>query len=209
MTVLDWYFDFVSPFAYLQWRRRGELPQGVELRPRPVLFAGLLAHWGTVGPAEVAPKRAFTYRYVQWRARREGIALRMPDAHPFNPLPALRLALALDSDAAAIDTIFTAVWGEGRRPDDPRVLATRGARLGVADVDTAIARPTVKQALRSNTETAIARGVFGVPTLAIGDTLFWGEDATGMASDWLADPEAFEDAEMRRVSNLPVGVERR
>jgi len=62
--------------------------------------------------------------------------------------------------------------------------------------------------LRKNTDDAIARGVFGVPTLAIGDELFWGVDATAMAADYIAQGCKFTDAEMARVASLPTGVER-
>jgi hypothetical protein len=71
-----------------------------------------------------------------------------------------------------------------------------------------IASQEVKDALRRNTDEAIARGVFGVPTLAIGEELFWGADATGMAADYVAAGCRYADPEMARVANLPAGAER-
>ena len=88
----DWYFDFISPFAYLQWMVLRRDHADLDINPKPLLFAGLLKHWGQLGPAELPGKRVHTYRLVLWQARQMGIALRFPPAHPFNPLPALRLA---------------------------------------------------------------------------------------------------------------------
>lgn len=209
MTTADWYFDFISPFAYLQWTQRERFASVIELRPIPLLFAGVLGHWGHKGPAEIAPKRRFTYRQVVWLAHRLDVPLRLPPAHPFNPLRALRLCIALDNDPAVIDAIFRAIWAEGgdlNRDDDWGALT---AALGVTDADARIQTDAVKQALRDNTEQAIARGVFGVPTLAIGEELFWGLDAGDMALDYAADPERFRhDPELQRIDRLPEGVRR-
>lgn len=209
MTTADWYFDFISPFAYLQWTQRARFAGAIELRPTPLLFAGILGHWNHKGPAEIGPKRRFTYRQVVWLAHRLAVPLRFPPAHPFNPLRALRLCIALDNDPAAIDAIFRAIWAEGgdlNRDDDWRALTSS---LGVTDADALIAADTVKQALRDNTEQAIARGVFGVPTLAIGEELFWGLDAGDMALDYAADPARFDrDPELQRIDKLPEGVRR-
>ena len=204
----DWYFDVISPFAYLQWMRlRRDHPE-LTLRPRPLLFGALLQHHGQLGPAEIPGKRAFTYRFVSWEARRLGIALRFPPAHPFNPLAALRLILAADDAIAATDAVFAHIWRDGRAADSAAALKDVATALGIADIDAAIARDEVKTALRMNTEQAIARGVFGVPTLWIGDAQFWGNDATGMALDYLADPAAFA-GDFDAVAALPVGISRK
>jgi len=203
----DWYFDFISPYAYLQLHALDRLP-GPAPRLRPVLFAGLLGHWGQLGPAEIPAKRRFTYRYVLWRARERGIALRFPPAHPFNPLGALRLAIALEARREVVGALFAAIWRDGRDPHDFDALC-EAAGVDRQQAREQVADPAVKAALRESTEAAAARGVFGVPTLALGDELFWGDDATAMAAAWLRERERFEDEEMRRVSNLPAAVERR
>ena len=161
--IVDWYFDFVSPFAYLQSEELGSLPPRVAVRYRPVLFAGLLGANGQKGPAEIPAKRAFTYRFCLWRAKSLGIPLRFPPEHPFNPLPLLRLAIACDSTADAVHRIFRFVWRDGRLPDLPIEWAELAGSLGVPDADARIATAEVKDELRRNTDEAIARGVFGVP----------------------------------------------
>ena len=87
MNIATWYFDFVSPFAYLQNLRLEEFSSHIKIDRKPLLFAGLLKHWASKGPAELPPKRLFTYRHVQWMADRLDIPLRFPDRHPFNPIP--------------------------------------------------------------------------------------------------------------------------
>jgi 2-hydroxychromene-2-carboxylate isomerase len=207
--IIDWYFDFISPYSYFQSERLPAFPAGVTLRPRPILFAGLLDHWGQKGPAEIPGKRTFTYRNVQWIARRDGIPFRFPPAHPFNPIRALRLAVALDS-MQAIHAIFRHVWGEGRpiEPEEDWAALAGAVGLSPEEATSRVNDPAVKARLKANGEEAIAAGVFGVPTLLIDGIPFWGYDGTGMALDYLRDPAAFMSDEMRRVSDLPIGVRR-
>lgn len=132
-----WYFDFISPFAYLQWQRVRELAQQHEIEFRPILFAGLLQHHGHKGPAEIPGKREFTYRFVQWQADRIGVVLNFPPAHPFNPLAALRLCVAADCSVTAIDAIYAHLWRDGRAGDSADALRVVAGALGIADIDAA------------------------------------------------------------------------
>ena len=204
----DWYFDFISPYAYLQLMQFKRLPDSLDIRYRPVLFAGLLKRWGQKGPAEIPGKRLQTYRECQWRADRAGIPFSFPDIHPFNPLRALRLCIALGNEPAIIGAIFEFIYAEGRdiqSEDDWKALALR---LDVDDTDALVSRAEVKDALRENTEAAVRRGVYGVPTFAVGDELFWGADKIDMLLDYLADPTIFSRGEMARINAMPMGVER-
>src|SRR6516225_6529578 len=124
-----WVFDVISPFAYLALPRLRELPTNIELKVVPVLLAALLDHFGQRGPAEIASKRRFTYRFALWRARRLGLPMRLPPAHPFNPLAALRLIIAAGSDQHAAATVLNAVFRDGRDVNDPAVIAALGAEL--------------------------------------------------------------------------------
>ncbi|MCU0805911.1 MAG: 2-hydroxychromene-2-carboxylate isomerase [Burkholderiales bacterium] len=207
MAALTWYFDFVSPFSYIQFAAYPDLVRRADVTLKPVLFAGLLAHWGHKGPAELPTKRRHTYRHCVWDAARRGVPFRFPPAHPFNPLHALRLAIARGADYDTVREIFEFVWREGRSPaDEWRALCER---LGVADADALTGDPSVKAALRANVDEAIAAGVFGVPTFVVDGELFWGVDATPMLLDYLADPGLFRSEAMRRVDALPVAAERK
>jgi 2-hydroxychromene-2-carboxylate isomerase len=208
VQTYDWYFDVISPFAYLQWKTRERLTGHARLRPVPIVLGALLAHWEQKGPAEVPPKRYHTYRACQWRAAQLGVKFRFPPAHPFNSIAALRLIVSLGASEAATDAVFDAVFGDGRDVSDMAVLQEIGHVLGLADVPAAIAQPDVKLKLRANTDAAIARGLFGVPTTMVGDEPFWGEDTTEMLTAYLDDPAIFDTQEMRRFKALPIGVQR-
>jgi 2-hydroxychromene-2-carboxylate isomerase len=205
---LSWIFDVISPFAYLELKQLAQLPKDVHIEFVPILFAGLLNHHGQIGNAEIAPKRRFTYRFALWRARKMGVPMRFPPAHPFNPLMALRLILAAGNTHRAVERVFDAVFAEGRDVADPTVIADLAAELGIKDPAVALAAPDLKQKLRDNTNWAIELGAFGVPTLLIGNEAFWGHDAFDMALDYLRDPQAFADPEMQRFESLPYGAVR-
>jgi 2-hydroxychromene-2-carboxylate isomerase len=211
---IDWYFDFISPYSYLAFEALPAALAGIEpapaIRYRPVLFAGLLNHWGHKGPAEVPPKRRFTYEHVAWLADRHGIAMRAPRQHPFNPLPLLRAAIAAGCRRDAIERLFRLVWRDGALPDEP-AFAQVLADLGIAPA--ALDAPEVKSALRANGEAAIADGVFGVPTAvartARGVRVIWGFDALPMLADWLRGAPVFSGEQLRRAADLPMGEQRR
>ena len=207
--LLTWYFDVISPYAYLQTGDLLRLPPDTEIVAKPVLFAGLLNHWGQKGPAEIPAKRLHTYRQCAWMAAERGLIFRMPPAHPFNPLNALRLLCALGPtvEQARIATRF--VFGEGQDPSSPEGLAALGRALAVDNPAALVAEDAPKTRLRANTDEAIAKTVWGVPTFEAGGELFWGADSFPMLLDFLADPHLFESEEMRRHSELPMGAVRK
>lgn len=202
-----WYFDFVSPFAYLQSGYVLSLMERENVELVPILFAGLLDRHGQRGPAEIPGKRAFTYQFAQWRAHRLGIPMRFPPAHPFNPLAALRLCVAAEASAASVRMMFELIWKEGRLPDVANLRPVASA-LGIPDLEQSIARPAVKERLHRNARDALAEQVFGVPTLTMNGRLFWGEDASMMFEDYRSDPALFDSQEMQRLESLPVGAHR-
>jgi 2-hydroxychromene-2-carboxylate isomerase len=204
-----WIFDVVSPFAYLGLKQLPQLPASVSVEFVPALLAGLLNHYGQIGNAEIESKRRFSYRFALWRALKMGIPMRMPPAHPFNPVAALRLIIAAGSSRAAVERVFDAVFLEGRDVADRGVIAELAAELGVDQPEVAVEAPAVKARLRDNTNWAIQRGVFGVPTFIVDNEIFWGHDAFEMTLDFLRDPTQFHNAEMEAIESLPIGAARR
>jgi len=207
MRRATWYFDFVSPFAYLCLHRLKELPAGLSIEYHPVLFAALLDHWGQKGPAEFAPKRRYTYRWCHWWASRLGVPFRFPAAHPFNPLPHLRLAIACGSRPEPVRQIFDAIWTTGADASDQGRFAALCAQLGVPAGT--VAAPEVKDVLRKNTEAAAQTGVFGVPTFEVDNELFWGADSIGFLQAFLEDASVVRNPEIRRLDHLPVAAGRK
>ena len=206
MRRVDWFFDFISPYSYLALADI-ERFSDVQVRYRPILFAALLNHWGHKGPAEMPTKRTWTYRWCTWWAEQRGVPFRFPSAHPFNSLPYLRLAIAADCRPDAVRLIFERLWTTAADASDPRAIEdlARSLRVDPAQLST----QQVKDALRAETEGAIAHGVFGVPTLVIDGEIFWGADALDFASAYLANPAILKGEEMQRVTTLPIGASRR
>ena len=210
MKTITCYFDFISPYAYLAFEALPRALMGVSQHVvyKPVLFAGMLKHHGQLGPAEIAGKREWTYRQVLWQARELGVRLDMPAAHPFNPLALLRLAVASSADGQAnryvCETIFRHVWQGGAPADDAARLQALVTQLNPMRASDA---PEVKAQLKANTEEAIARGVFGVPTFCVDDKLFWGLDALPMMRAYL-DGDQWFDSAWDSVASIQQGVTR-
>jgi len=207
MRTITWYFDFVSPYACLCLKRLHELPADVVIEYRPVLFAGLLQHFGQMGPAELPTKRLWTYRWCQWSAARLGVPFQFPATHPFNPLHHLRLAIAAGCTADAIERIFDSVWTTGADAADPQRFTALAAELGVDPAR--LGEAEVKDGLRRNTEDAAQAGIFGVPAFLADGELFWGVESVDLLKAWLADPALLARAEMKRLDALPVGAARK
>ena len=205
MKKAKWYFDFISPYAYLQNVRLKEFSQNLEIERKPLVFVGLLKHWGNKGPVEISSKRVFTYRQIQWITERRNIPFRFPERHPFNPVPLLRLCLAAGSTREAVDAIFNCVWAQGLAGDQPEnwKIFCEAVGLTEEEANLKISDPDIKTELRTNGEEALEAGVFGVPTMLVDGQLFWGSDSCEMLQDFLENPDLFENPQMKRLENLP------
>jgi 2-hydroxychromene-2-carboxylate isomerase len=182
-------FDIISPYAYLAFERLPSALEGVShhVEYRPLLFAGLLKHWGNTAPVDVPPKKAWLFRQCAWIAARDGVAFRPPTPHPFNPLALLRLLVASvpagqQPNRRVVELAMRHVWArDGGDPNDASALqALADAIAPVRDP----AGPEVKSELQARTAQAAAAGVFGVPTFRLDDgQLFWGQDGLEMLVD--------------------------
>jgi len=182
-------FDIVSPYAYLAFERLPSALQGLShhVEYRPLLFAGLLKHWGNTAPVDVPPKKAWLFRQCAWIAARDGVAFRPPTPHPFNPLALLRLLVASmpagqHPNRRVVELAMRHVWArDGGDPNDAAALrALADAIAPVRDP----AGPEVKAELQARTAQAAAADVFGVPSFRLDDgQLFWGQDGLEMLVD--------------------------
>ena len=212
MKQITFYLDFISPYAYLAFEELPRALQGLSysVTYKPLLFAALLKHHGQLGPAEIGPKRDWTYRQVLWLAHERGIALDMPAAHPFNPLGLLRLAVASQAQGLPnryiCETLFRHVWTGGEDAADSGRLAILAAQLAPErdPLD-----PAVKDQLKGHAEEAIAAGVFGVPSMVVDGRVFWGLDALPMLRQYLEGNPWFQDPQWNAVQQVTYGVPRR
>ncbi|MDB4957274.1 MAG: 2-hydroxychromene-2-carboxylate isomerase [Myxococcales bacterium] len=204
-TVLELWFDFSCPYAYLASRRAPAVARdaGVTLMWRPMLLGGVFRGIGagdgpnaTLGPA----KARHNYQDMHRWAELFGARFRLPAAHPMRTVRALRVLLALPDSRwdVAIEAIFAAYWQRAEDITRDDVIAAALAAAGVSDADIAAAlarADDMKDELRRRTEEAIALGIFGAPAWVIrraGDhVLIWGQDRIEWVSAVLAgwDPE--------------------
>ena len=212
MKHIDFWFDPVSPYAYLAFERLPEALAGLSysVAYRPIVFAALLKRWAHKGPAEIEPKRAWTFRQVHWLAHRQGTALATPARHPFNPIALSRLAWACapaqgTPSRYVCETILRHVWIGGADAEAPERLHALQAVLA----------PTlepgseeVKLRLRRASDDAVARGLFGVPAMGVDDKVFWGLDALPMLAAFLQGDDWFEQDHWRAAGEPPPGVVR-
>lgn len=213
MTTINFYLDFISPYAYLAFESLPKALKGssYEVRYKPVLFGALLQHHGQLGPAEFAPKRDWTYRQVLWLAKQLDVPLDMPAAHPFNPIVLLRMALAAAStndlpSRRVCEQVFCHVWQGAASATDPERLADLQARLPIVrDAQS----HEVKDQLKALTQEAIDASVFGVPTFEVDGKLFWGLDALPMLRGYLQKDVWFTGPAWDSVSHIEVGIERK
>ena len=211
MKTVTFYLDFISPYAWLAFHALPQALQGISHRVvhKPVLFGAMLKHHGQLGPAEIPAKRDWTYRQVLWLARQQGCELKLPAAHPFNPLGLLRLAVACDADGQPnryiCEQVFRHVWCSGEDAADLDRLQSLSACLQPARD---VASPEVKQDLQSNTHEAIECGLFGVPSFVVDDKVFWGQDALPMLRAYLLGDDWFDGPDWNAVQATQVGIRR-
>jgi 2-hydroxychromene-2-carboxylate isomerase len=211
LKKIVWYYDFISPYAYLASQTLDRFPSTVEIECRPILFAGILKQWDTRGPGEIAPMRKFTYRQIAWLAEKHAIPLNFPPIHPFNPLKLLRLNTALGARLEIADRLFRFVWAEGKSSDDPEAWEDLVTDLGltVDQAEKLISDPEVKTQLIADTESAIAKGIFGVPGFIVEEEVFWGFDSMPFITDYLEEPMLFTQATMRQADGVGEGIKRK
>jgi len=213
MTPIDFWFDPVSPYSYLAFERLPEAFVGISyaVAYRPIVFGALLKAHAHKGPAEIEPKRAWTFRQVHWLAHRAGIPIATPKRHPFNPLALSRLLWASAPDGAtpsrwACDTVLRHVWrSDGADAEDPARLAELRAAIAPRREPSS---DEVKERLRDATDEALARGVFGVPTIGVADKRFWGFDALDMVAALLRNDPWFAAPHWEREGAPRDGVQR-
>jgi 2-hydroxychromene-2-carboxylate isomerase len=214
MKHIHFYFDFISPYAWLAFQALPKALEGIGHRVHyhPVVFGAVLKHHGQLGPAEMPGKRDWTYRQVVWLAKQQGTDLQMPASHPFNSLALLRLAMAAGSgqellpNRYVVESIFKHVWCNGLEATDPVRLEALKAELLTEGQDPQSVE--VKQSLLLQTQSAIDQGLFGVPSMVVDGQVFWGQDALPMLRAYLLGDPWFESPAWCKAGDVPEGIRR-
>lgn len=198
------YYDIVSPFAYLYIKQRHRLEKHLQISPVPVLLGGLLRATDNKGPGEVAAKRPHTYQFCVWQAEKLGIPFRFPEHHPFITVAPQRLLVQEQADWPMVERAFEYIWMEGK---DPNLSWSEFcAYLGLPADTPKPDDQAVKAKLISNTEEAKANGAFGVPALIVNQRCFWGLDTIDWVLDYLARPGMFDESSYAYAGSIPNGL---
>lgn len=205
MKSLTFSFDFISPYAYLAAEGIEVLAKkcGYQVIWRPILLAVLLNENKQLGPAEIPNKRTYTFKHLSRLAYDLDLPLQLPPAHPFNPLLPLRLA-CLRPEGELIQHLFRACWKDGRAID------TQDALKSLVDEDTLRRAESdeAKQLLRDNTQQAIKEGVFGVPSMTVGEEVFWGLDSFPHLERYLQGEDPLCQDRLAEWESLPASARR-
>jgi len=179
MALVEFFYDFTSPYSYLAATRIEEVASraGGEVRYRPFLLGGVFKATGNRAPLETPAKMAYLGVDLRRWARRLGVPLVFPSTFPIPSVLALRCALAAGRRgqlARFTQAVFRAQWAEGREISSPEVLDRIAADLGLPPLTPEA--PAEKEELARNTAEAVERGAFGAPTFFVGKEMFVGND---------------------------------
>jgi len=191
---VDFHFDFGSPAAYLAWTQLPGLvaETGASVVMKPMLLGGVFQSTGNRPPISVPLKGSYLFKDMGRYAQRYGVPLVMNPHFPINTITLMRIdvGLGLRADARLDDyrgAVFRAIWAEQQNMGDPATVATVLAAAGFdpTDLVALAADPQVKEELKTLTQQAVDRGVFGAPTFFVGDEMFWGQDRLDFVRDAL------------------------
>lgn len=185
------YYDVISPYAYLFVKMRDRLEEKLSLKPVPIFFPGLLRAQNNVGPAEVPEKRIHTYNFCTWKAAQEGIPFKFPKRHPFSSVAAMRLLYAHQANWDMVEKAFNFIWQEGKEPE-----TDWHGFCGALGLSSDTPKPTdenIKTGLAKNTQIAGSSGVFGVPSVVIDGKVFWGCDTIEWINEFVENPNLFNE----------------
>jgi len=182
---VDFLFDYGSPAAYLAWTQLPQLAAGTgaQVVMKPILLGGVFQSTGNRAPITVPAKGSYLFKDLNRCAKAYGVPLVMNPHFPINTITLMRIdvALTLHGDPrldACRAAVFKAVWAEQKNMGDPATVAAVLAPAGFAADELAelACDPLVKETLKTWTQQAVDRGVFGAPTFFVGDEMFWGQD---------------------------------
>jgi len=182
---VDFYFDFGSPAAYLAWTQLPKIcaDNGATLNYKPMLLGGVFQATGNRAPMTVPLKGSYLFDDLGRFAGRYGVVFRQNPHFPVNTITLMRVASGLQMRAdprfdAYVKAMFEAMWVNAKNLGDAATVAEvlAAAGLDAAELLALAAEPAVKDRLRTDTEAAVARGIFGAPTMFVGNTMYWGQD---------------------------------
>ena len=193
--TIEFYFDFGSPAAYLAATQLPHIAAdtGATLAWKPMLLGGVFQATGNHSPADIKPKGPYLNNDLKRFAKRYGVPFVHNPHFPINTLLLMRGATGLQMQqperfASYADAVFQAIWVDGMNMNDPATVATvlQAAGFDAAELVALANAQATKDQLKAMTQEAVTRGVFGAPTMFVGDDMFWGQDRLDFVREALA-----------------------
>ncbi|QYY28245.1 2-hydroxychromene-2-carboxylate isomerase [Cupriavidus pinatubonensis] len=183
--TVEFYFDVGSPASYLAWTQLPALcaQAGAQLVYKPMLLGGVFQATGNASPAAVPAKGRYVSHDLARFARRYGVPLAQNPHFPIITLMLMRAATAVQLREPEqfdhfLSTVFQAIWVDSLNLNDMGLTAQTLARGGfdAGQIEAWVSDPEIKAALKATTDEALQRGVFGAPTMFVGQEMFFGQD---------------------------------
>ena len=199
MNTVDFYFDFGSPNSYLAHMAAKDVAKrtGATFNYVPVLLGGVFKLTGNQSPAftyaNIKGKLAYEFLEIERFAKKHRLTkFKMNPHFPINTLTLMRAAIAADAEGRLdeyIEACFAHMWESEKKMDDPEIFieAMSASGLDGGGLLEATQQPDIKTKLIANTDKAVERGVFGVPTFFVGDEMYFGKDRLGQVEEALTD----------------------
>ena len=193
--TVDFYFDFGSPAAYLAYTQLPKLraDTGATVVMKPMLLGGVFQATGNRPPISVPLKGTYLFQDLNRYAGRYGVPLVMNPHFPINTITLMRgdIGLGLRGDNRLgdyRDAMFRSIWVDQQNMNDPATVAAVLAKAGFdpAALMAIVADQQVKDELKTVTQKAVDRGIFGAPTFFVGEQMFWGQDRLDFVREALA-----------------------
>jgi len=192
MKSVEFLYDFVSAPSYIAWTQIDALAReaNAQVTMTPVFCGGIFREIGNPGPLAIPSKRVWYAHDLQLWARKRGVELRSNPHAPIRSLPLMR-GVFIAQERGELDrytkTVWEAIWLDCRNMSEPAIVneALEAAGIDAGAYAAGIEREDIKAKLRENTQDAVRRGVFGVPTFFVGNELFFGQDRLEFVRDAL------------------------
>jgi 2-hydroxychromene-2-carboxylate isomerase len=193
---VEFFFDVGSPASYLAWCRLPRICEeaGAALEYRPMLLGGVFQATGNQSPTTIPAKGQYIMADLARFAQRDRIPFSHNPFFPINTLTLMRGAAGLQMRDPSrlvpyVDAVYRAIWVEGRNMNEPAIVAAVLQQAGFEPqtLPALAADPEVKERLKTVTQEAVARGVFGAPTFFVGEQMYWGQDRLDFVKQALED----------------------
>jgi len=189
IRLIDFYFDFVSPYSFLAHKRirKIESEEKIKFIYKPILLGGLHNLIGITAPAFISPKAKFMVKDCAMVANKYNIKFKFNSQFPINSLNLLRGLLSISSDKKKIyiNNFFDAYWQDGLNLNKKKIIITilKKCKINQDDFRKKINNKKIKNKLKKLTQDAFKKNIFGAPTFVVNKKIFWGQDRLDYALD--------------------------